>query len=341
MKRILTLLMALVMALSVSTTALAADTGFLDIPADTDCAQAVSWCQENNILNGVGGNRFDPNGTLTRAMLATALYRAAGEPAVSGAPAFSDALPGAWYSNAVAWADENGFARGYGNGLFGPDDPASVEQMAVILDRYLGKGDTWVGDPARAHAATRAQIAVALYDALAEGNGDTTSEGGKVLVVYFSATGSTAHAAGYLADKLDADLFELIPQAPYSSADLDWTASDSRVNKEHDNEALRDVQLAKDTVENWDAYNTVFLGYPIWWGNAAWPVNDFVKSNNFSGKTVIPFCTSASSGLGQSGELLKEMAGTGRWLEGHRFSSGSGQTDVEQWVDTLDLPALP
>jgi len=337
MKRVLSFLMAAVMALSVSVTALAAAPGFADIPADADYAQAVLWCQENNILHGVGGNRFDPNGTLTRAMLATALYRAAGEPAVSSAPAFTDIQPGAWYSNAVTWANENGLVRGYGNGLFGTSDPVSVEQLEVILARYTGDGPEWAGDPAKTCAATRSQIAVALYDTLARDDGDTASESGKVLVAYFSATGNTENVAGYIADKLDADLFELIPQSPYSNTDLDWTASDSRVNKEHDNEALQDIQLVKDSVENWDEYDTVFIGYPIWWGIAAWPVNDFVKSNNFSGKTVIPFCTSASSSLGQSGELLKELAGNGNWLEGCRFPGRISQSDVQSWIDSLDL----
>lgn len=160
-------------------------------------------------------------------------------------------------------------------------------------------------------------------------------------MVYFSATGSTEAVANTIAEVTNGDLFAIEPVEPYTEDDLNWTDANSRVSREHNDPALQRVELTAVSVDNWDSYDTVFLGYPIWWGNAAWPVNDFVKSNDFSGKTVIPFCTSASSGLGQSGELLKEMAGTGRWLEGHRFSSGSGQTDVEQWVDTLDLPALP
>ncbi len=139
---------------------------FTDVPADADYAPAVEWCRENGILNGVGGGRFDPEGTLTRAMLVTALYRAEGEPTVSGAPAFTDAKADAWYSNAVAWANENDIVQGYGDGRFGTSDPVSVEQLAVILGRYTGDGPAWTGDPAKAHAATRAQVAVALYNAL-------------------------------------------------------------------------------------------------------------------------------------------------------------------------------
>ena len=109
------------------------------------------------------------------------------------------------------------------------------------------------------------------------------------------------------------------------------------MNKEHDDESLRDVPLETTTVENWDSYDTVLIGYPIWWGIAAWPVDNFVKSNDFTGKTVIPFCTSASSGLGESGNLLAEMAGTGDWQEGERFSSGASDSTVTEWANNLNL----
>ena len=166
---------------------------------------------------------------------------------------------------------------------------------------------------------------------------ETPAEGGKTLVVYFSATGSTAAVAGYIADALGADTLELVPQEPYTADDLDWRAADSRVNREHDDESLRDIALTETTPGNWDEYDTVFIGYPIWWGIAAWPVNNFVKNNDFTGKTVIPFCTSASSGLGQSGELLAEMAGTGDWQTGERFRSNASRDDVADWVSSLGL----
>ena len=160
---------------------------------------------------------------------------------------------------------------------------------------------------------------------------------GKTLVVYYSATNNTEAIAGYIADATGADLFELVPVEPYTSDDLNWTDRDSRVSKEHDDESLRNVELTAATVENWDEYDTVFIGYPIWWGIAAWPTDTFVKANDFTGKTVIPFCTSSSSGLGQSGELLKEEAGTGNWLEGQRFQSRASEDTVKEWVASLEL----
>lgn len=132
-------------------------------------------------------------------------------------------------------------------------------------------------------------------------------------------------------------MFELEPAEPYTDEDLNYNNDDSRVSREHEDESLRDVELVADTVENWDEYDTVFIGYPIWWGIAAWPVDSFVKANDFTGKTVIPFATSASSDLGQSGELLAELAGTGDWQEGQRFSSSVSEEDIQAWVDDLGL----
>ena len=140
-----------------------------------------------------------------------------------------------------------------------------------------------------------------------------------------------------IAETTGADLFEITPKDPYSDDDLDWTNDDSRVSKEHVDESLRDVKLTSTTPENWDSYDTVLIGYPIWWGIAAWPVDHFVTDNDFSGKTVIPFCTSASSGIGDSGNLLEKMGGTGDWQEGQRFSSGASASDVNAWVESLGL----
>ena len=140
----------------------------------------------------------------------------------------------------------------------------------------------------------------------------------------------------YIANAANADIFEIQPVEPYTADDLDWTDESSRVVKEHDDESLRDVELASTTVPNWDTYDTVFIGYPIWWGIAAWPTDGFVKANDFTGKTVIPFCTSASSGIGDSGKLLEEEAGTGNWLDGMRFRSSASEDDVKSWVDGLE-----
>lgn len=165
----------------------------------------------------------------------------------------------------------------------------------------------------------------------------TQPETGKTLVVYYSASGNTERVAKDIAEAAGADLFEIVPTEVYTSDDLDWTNPDSRVSREHDDESLRDVPLTTTEVPDWDSYDTVFIGYPIWWGIAAWPVDTFVKNNDFTGKTVIPFATSSSSGIGQSGSLLADMAGTGEWQEGQRFSSGVSSDDVQSWGNGLGL----
>lgn len=160
---------------------------------------------------------------------------------------------------------------------------------------------------------------------------------GKAIVVYYSASGNTKRVAKYVADELKADTFELVPVEPYSDDDLDWTDRSSRVNKEHDDASLQDIALASTDVPNWDEYDVVLFGYPIWWGEASWVVNNFIKNNDFTGKKVVPFCTSSSSGLGDSGTNLEKMAGTGTWLEGRRFNENPSEDSVREWVRGLDL----
>ena len=160
---------------------------------------------------------------------------------------------------------------------------------------------------------------------------------GNVLVVYYSASGNTARVAKDIAAATGADLFEIVPTQVYTSDDLNWTNANSRVSREHDDESLRNVPLTSTTVADWSSYDTVFIGYPIWWGIAAWPMSSFVSANDFSGKNVVPFCTSLSSGIGQSGKLLAELAGTGSWLDGYRFSSSTTANDIAALAESLSL----
>ena len=166
---------------------------------------------------------------------------------------------------------------------------------------------------------------------------DAGSAEGKTLVVYYSATGNTEEVANYIANGTGGELFELEPVEPYTSEDLNWTDENSRVSVEHENPDQRDVELVSTSVDDWDSVSTIYIGYPIWWGIAAWPVDTFVEANDFTGKTVIPFCTSSSSELGESGQLLADLAGTGEWLEGMRFRSGVDEEDVTSWVESLGL----
>ncbi len=161
----------------------------------------------------------------------------------------------------------------------------------------------------------------------------------KILVAYFSATNHTENVANYIAEATGGTLFELVPVNQYTSADLNYNNSSSRVSREHNDESLRNIELTVTTPENWEEYDVIFIGYPIWWGIAAWPVNNFVKLNDFTGKTIIPFATSASSGIGNSDTLLKNMSNGGNWLSGQRFTSSASKSTVESWVNGLNLAA--
>ena len=363
--------LALISSLNLNALAAVEDTGYADIDAGSWYADAVEYVRDNGLMSGTTATTFEPGGTTTRAMLAQILYREAGSPAVSGNDTFTDTQEGAWYADAVLWATQAGVISGYGDGRFGPNDPVSREQIAVILWRYAGspaaQGEdfadeasisTWAADAvdwarsaglmtgqegnrfAPQASATRAETAVilrAFRTMNTPETPETPAEESNVLVAYFSATGNTERVANAIAEATGGDLFELTPADPYTDADLDWTDESSRVVREYENPEERDVALTVDTPDNWADYDVVYLGYPIWWGIAAWPVDGFVEANDFTGKTVIPFCTSSSSGLGESGQLLADLAGTGTWLEGQRFRGGASQADVAAWVERLNL----
>lgn len=166
---------------------------------------------------------------------------------------------------------------------------------------------------------------------------NSTSNGNNILVIYFSAQGHTEKIAQIIANNLGADIFEIVPVDEYTSDDLDWTDDNSRTSLEYEDETLRNVELISNIVDNWEEYDTVFIGYPIWWGTAAWPTTSFVSVNDFTGKTVIPFCTSSSSGVGSSVEVLTEAAENGNWLDGQRFSGNASESDVIEWLNSLGI----
>lgn len=351
--------------------AAASDTGFTDVDAGVWYADAVQYARENGLMSGTGNNAFAPNDTTNLAMLLSTLHRDAGTPAASGtAPA---GVPtGSWYASAVIWADAQNLLQNVNNNFAGA--PLTREDMVTVLWRYAGSPAVTGGEAFADNAlissyaaqavawsrannivagkpgnrfdpkggATRAEYAVILQNFMKVKETPAAPQPdaqGKALVVYYSASGTTKGVAEAIAEAANAELFEITPTEPYTSADLDWTDDSSRVTREHEDESLRTVPLTTATVANWDSYDTVFIGYPIWWGIAAWPVDGFVKANDFTGKTVIPFCTSASSGLGQSGKLLAELAGTGDWQEGRRFSGRVSAGDIREWISSLPAPA--
>lgn len=375
-KRFWSFLMACVLALTLCVPAMAAveDTGFSDVAANAWYADAAQYVRDHGIMNGTSGTTFSPNSTMTRAMLATVLYRAAGSPTVSQTANFRDVSTGAYYSDAAAWASVNGIVTGYGNGLFGSNDPVTREQIATILWRYQGSpapagtaanftdqstissyavnAVAWARENgiingmegnrfAPKNNATRAQVATILRNYLqnetpAPEPTPTPDANAKVLVAYFSATGNTENIAQHLETVLDADLYEIVPQQPYTSADLNYGSSNSRAEQEINDPNARPV--ISGSVSNMDDYDVVFIGYPIWWGQAPKIIYTFLESYDFSGKTIVPFCTSASSGIGGSISGIQALAPNANWLSGQRFSGSASLFSVESWVNSLGIP---
>ena len=159
--------------------------------------------------------------------------------------------------------------------------------------------------------------------------------GKKILIAYFSATNNTENIANHLEEILDADLYEIVPETPYTSDDLNYNDSSSRSSQEMDDPDARPA--ISGSVDSMEQYDVIFLGYPIWWGEAPRIINTFLESYDLSGKTIAPFCTSASSPLGSSATKLQDLTGSAVWLEGRRFSGGASESDVQSWVDGLNL----
>ena len=271
---------------------------FSDVPADAWYAEAIAYCRQNGIMSGTTSTTFAPEATLTRAMLATVLHRMSDTPAVSDPPAFTDAAAGSWYSDAVSWAAKTGVISGYGGGTFGVNDPTTREQAVTILWRYAGEpesaGTAGVSDAASisawAQAAVRWAGANGILEGMLENNrfdpkanikrGEVASmlyhylssstsgqpepaAGGKTLVAYFSATNTTRPLAEYASDILNADLYEIVPEDPYTDADLAYYTN-GRADREQNDASARPA--ISGGVENMADYDVIFLGYPIWHG---------------------------------------------------------------------------
>ena len=164
--------------------------------------------------------------------------------------------------------------------------------------------------------------------------GETDDGEKKILITYFSATNNTEGIANHLAAILDAALYEIVPEETYTSADLDYN-TDCRANREQNDANARPA--ISGSVDNMEQYDVIFLGYPIWWGQAPKIISTFLESYDFSGKTIVPFCTSGSSGIGSSAANLQPLASAAIWLDGQRFSGGASEAEVQAWADSLDL----
>ena len=383
-KRTLSIFMALVMILSLHITALAAveDTGYSDVEPDAWYTEAVMYCREHELMGGTSDTTFEPEASLTRAMLVTILYRSAGSPAVTGSDSFTDTEDGFYYTDAVVWASQQELIGGYGDGRFGTNDPITRQDMTVIFWRYAGKPETaepaafsdagtaasyavsavaWAsangivrpvsGDVfAPEQNATRAQAASTLmnYELSRTSDEPPAPDGSsRILIAYFSRAGenygvgviekgNTEIVAEMVAEQTGGELFHIETVTPYPEDYDECTA----VAQQEQRENARPELTA--TVEDMDAYDTVYLGYPIWWGDMPMAVYTFLESYDWSGKTIIPFSTHAGSGLSSTEARIASACSGAELLSGFTISGQTAQNDrettqraVQEWLDSM------
>lgn len=168
-----------------------------------------------------------------------------------------------------------------------------------------------------------------------ETDSETKADGKQVLVAYFSATNTTEGVAEYVADVLGADLYEIVPEDPYTDADLNYNDNNSRSTIEMNDPSARPA--ISGSVENMEQYDIVFIGYPIWWGEAPRIVSTFMESYDFSGKMIVPFCTSGGSGIGSSATNLEQLTSGAEWLAGQRLNGSSSRDEIAEWVNSLGM----
>ncbi len=396
MKRLILFFLILTMLLSVcGCSASASVTSYSDVPADAWYAEAAEGLLTRGIMEGTGSGQFSPDGSFTRAQLATVLYRMAGKPAVGGDDAFTDTAAGMWYSDAVLWASQNGIVNGYGSGLFGTADPTTQEQLAVMLWRdggsyvvnsseetgaseYAVSAVRWLraegllSGKAPAFSprepATRAQVADIVYrylllkeknagtDAVSGATSKTDEPGqpgkaaGRILIAYFSragenynvgtiSEGNTAKLAKEIAAQTGGDLFEIVPAVPYPDSydEMLTVATTERANN-----ARPEI---KSTVADFDSYDTVFIGYPIWWGDLPMILHSFMETYDFTGKAVAPFNTHEGSGQSGTQRAIEEKLSGATVLQGLAMRGSTAQalkcdgTDaaVHNWLDGLGI----
>lgn len=382
LKRLAALFMTAALILSLSMTAFAAvdDTGFSDVDADDWCAEAVQYCRDHGLMNGTSSTAFSPNRPMTRAMLSVVLYRIAGSPAVTGSSAFRDVANSDWCADAVIWANQNHIVGGYNDGTFRPNANITRQQIAAILWRYAGQptadsGEDFADEASIAsyaadavdwarengiiagmsgnvfapnNNATRAQVATMLmrYTRLTASTPDNEepapAEGARVLVAYFSGTGTTRGVARNLVAALGSDvavLYEITPEDPYTTADLDYTNPNSRSVREQQGP---DIRPAIDgSVDNMEQYDIVFLGYPIWNNDAPRIIYTFLENEELSGKTIVPFCTSGGSGISNSVSNIRGLVSDATWLDGRRCNSSDSTSTLASWANSLGLDFTP
>ncbi len=307
--------------------AVTGEDSFTDTESGTWYADAVLWAYQNKVVNGMDNGRFGTNDAATQEQLTVMLWRDAGSYKLDREKYAStegvENQASDWAFDAVVWAKAEALIADLD--AYAPTKAASRAQVADMVYRYMKLKEQFANIDAVSGATQKAD----------EQTAPAETTGSKVLVAYFSATNHTAGIAKHIADAAGATLYEIKPEIPYTAADLNYNDSSSRATREQNDDTARPA--ISGAVENMADYDVVFLGYPIWWGQAPKILYTFVESYSFDGKTVIPFCTSGSSGIGSSATNLQKSASEASWLAGNRFSGGASRESVVSWINGLGL----
>ena len=301
------------------TPSVSGEDNFTDTASGTWYSDAVLWASQNGVVNGIGDGLFGTDEPTTQEQLAVMLWRDAGsyvldrEQYASAEGVENEASD--WAFDAVVWAKAEALLTDAVE--FQPKAAASRAQVADMVYRYLLLMEQFADVDAVSGATQKAD------------------GGSKVLVAYFSCTNHTAMIAEYIADATGGTLYQIMPETPYTSDDLNYNDSSTRATREQNDASARPA--ISGSVENMADYDVIFLGYPIWWGQAPKVMYSFVESYDLTGKTVIPFCTSGSSGIGSSATNLSASAPGATWLEGSRFSGSASRDSVVSWINGLGL----
>ena len=211
-------------------------------------------------------------------------------------------------------------------------ETVEVEEAEITEDAVQeGENTETVQNEAEAAAA---QTEESNEETAAPEEAETADAGKDVLVVYFSATGTTKDIAEKIAGITDADIYEIKAAQEYTEDDLNWNDSNSRTTLEQNDKSAR-PEIGSDPV-SLEGYSTIYIGFPIWWGEEPRIMDTFVESYSFDGITMIPFCTSSSSGIGRSGQNLADNAGSGNWLDGQRFGAGAPESEIQTWIEGIE-----
>ena len=301
--------------------AVSGEDSFTDTKAGLWYSDAVLWASQNQVVNGYGNGQFGTNDPTTQEQLAVMLWRDAGSYVLGSEYAQKDAPENdasGWAIDAVRWARVDGLLTDAI--LFEPHAAATRAQVADMAHRYLLLKEQFADPDAVSGATTK------------------TDGESKVLVAYFSCTGSTEKIANHISDILGVTPYRITPETPYTSSDLNYNDSSTRATQEQNDPSARPA--ISGTVENMAEYDVIFLGYPIWWGQAPKIMYTFVESYDLSGKTIVPFCTSGSSPIGSSAANLSKSASGATWLTGNRFSGNASRDSVMNWISGLGLTQI-